>query len=59
MEQAVQRHEFSRMMAGMMVVAAAGGVLTTYFFMSDYLAFLQQAHTMPMPQDYSLVLGDL
>lgn len=40
MEQAVQRQEFSRMLAGTLVAVAAGGVLATYFLMSDYLNYL-------------------
>lgn len=40
MDQAYQRQEFSRMLAGMLVVVAAGGVLTTYFIMSDYITYV-------------------
>lgn len=42
MEQAYQRQEFSRMLAGMLVVFAAGGVLTAYFLMSEYISFMMQ-----------------
>lgn len=51
MEGAVQRQEFSRMLAGMLVVAAAGGVLTTYFVMSDYIAFLDSANSIASLDD--------
>lgn len=40
MDQAYQRQEFSRMLAGLLVVFAAGGVLTTYFIMSDYITYV-------------------
>ncbi len=42
MEQAYQRQEFSRMLAGTLVAVAAAGTLTTYFLMSDYIAYLSQ-----------------
>ncbi len=44
MEQAYERQEFSRMLAGMLVVFAAGGVLTTYFIMSDYINYMVTVH---------------
>lgn len=40
MEQAIQRQEFSRMVAGTLVAVAAGGVLAIYFLMSDYIQYL-------------------
>jgi hypothetical protein len=46
MEQAYQRQEFSRMLAGTLVVFAAGGVLTTYFLINDYLSFIEQAREL-------------
>jgi hypothetical protein len=47
MEQAFQRQEFSRMLAGTLVATAAGGLLTCYFLMSDILRllFYLQAHS--------------
>ncbi|MEO1134745.1 MAG: hypothetical protein AAFX40_18850, partial [Cyanobacteria bacterium J06639_1] len=52
MEGAVQRQEFSRMLAGMLVVAAAGGVLTTYFIMSDYVAFLHETTSLSVSGEW-------
>lgn len=54
LEGAVQRQEFSRMLAGMLVVAAAGGVLTTHFIMSDYMAFLHQASSLSTASEWGI-----
>jgi uncharacterized membrane protein YcjF (UPF0283 family) len=54
MEQAYQRQEFSRMLAGTLVAVAAAGVLTTYFLMSDYIAYLSQNQS-PVSQLESIV----
>jgi uncharacterized membrane protein YwzB len=55
MEQAFQRQEFSRMLAGMLVMMAAGGVLTTYFLFSDYIHFMLQGEAL---QTASQVSGE-
>lgn len=54
MEQAYQRQEFSRMLAGTLVAVAAAGVLTTYFLISDYMAYLSQSQP-PASQLESIV----
>lgn len=46
MEDAVQRQEFSRMLAGMLVLGAAGGVFTVYLLMGDYLEYLQRGRDL-------------
>ena len=53
MEQASQRQEFSRMLAGMLVVAAAAGVLTVHFLMDDYVAFVLETQAIAQQADYS------
>ncbi len=58
MEQAFQRQEFSRMLAGTLVAVAAGGVLTCYFLMSDTLQMLfplqaQSPHSQELLSDLS------
>ncbi len=51
MEQAYQRQEFSRMLAGMLVVFAAGGVMTVYFLMSEYISFMMHGSDLQLPMD--------
>ncbi|MGK7911372.1 MAG: hypothetical protein AB4050_07800 [Synechococcus sp.] len=53
MEQASQRQEFSRMLAGMLVVAAAAGVLAVHFLIDDYVAFVLETQTIAQQAEYS------
>ncbi len=52
MEDAVQRQEFSRMLAGMLVLSAAAGVFTVYLLMGDYLDYLQRGHDVSALTDW-------
>ncbi|WP_227498625.1 hypothetical protein [Synechococcus sp. PCC 7336] len=56
MEQAVQRQEFSRMLAGMLVVASAAGVLTVHFLIGDYFTFVSQTELVNQQADLVLNL---
>ncbi len=61
MEQAIQRQEFSRMVAGTLVAVAAGGVLAIYFLMSDYIQYLSHDidwHQLERLQSEALMMAE-
>ncbi|MGQ9838823.1 MAG: hypothetical protein ACUVRV_12890 [Cyanobacteriota bacterium] len=59
MEQAFQRQEFSRMLAGTLVAVAAGGVLACYFLMSDTLQMLFHLQAQSPPSYTQDLISDL
>lgn len=50
MQEAVQRREFSLMLAGFLVSTAAAGMMAVYFLMSHYMGYMsemaQRSHVM-------------
>jgi hypothetical protein len=49
MQAAVNRQEFSLMLAGILVAISAAGVVLVYFLISGYVGFL---HTLPINNHY-------
>jgi hypothetical protein len=49
MQAAVNRQEFSLMLAGILVAISAAGVVLVYFLISGYVGFL---HTLPLNNRY-------
>lgn len=42
MQEAIQRREFSLMLAGFLVTTAAAGMMAVYFLMSHYLGYMSE-----------------
>jgi hypothetical protein len=42
MQEAIQRREFSLMLAGFLVSTAAAGMMAVYFLMSHYLGYMSE-----------------
>lgn len=42
MEKAVERHEFSLMLAGTLVAASAAAMMLVYFLMTPYIGYVSQ-----------------
>ncbi len=49
MQTAIDRQEFSLMLAGILVAISAAGVVLVYFLISGYVGFL---HTLPIDNHY-------
>jgi hypothetical protein len=49
MQAAIDRQEFSLMLAGILVAISAAGVVLVYFLISGYVGFL---HTLPIDNRY-------
>jgi hypothetical protein len=49
MQAAINRQEFSLMLAGILVAISAAGVVLVYFLISGYVCFL---HTLPIDNHY-------
>jgi hypothetical protein len=49
MQAAINRQEFSLMLAGILVAISAAGVVLVYFLISGYVGFL---HTLPIDNRY-------
>jgi hypothetical protein len=49
MQAAIERQEFSLMLAGILVAISAAGVVLVYFLISGYVGFL---HTLPIDNRY-------
>jgi hypothetical protein len=54
MQEAIQRREFSLMLAGFLVSTAAAGMMAVYFLMSHYVGYMSEmAHRSYVVEEWS------
>lgn len=58
MQEAIEHHEFSLMLAGTLVAFAAAALVGVYFLMGDYMGYMSRVDhpTMSQVADYNLQL---
>jgi undecaprenyl pyrophosphate phosphatase UppP len=58
MQEAMEHHEFSLMLAGTLVAFAAAALVGVYFLMGDYMGYMARIDHSPISQvaDYNLQL---
>lgn len=58
MDKAIEKQEFSLMLAGFLVASSAAAMVGVYFLMSDYLNFMTQASAAFDSYDSTMLEGE-